>query len=511
MIVVITCFQDGAAFLPLTHNQPVAMLPLMNQPLIRHHIEQFADAGFDRFIVAAVDYPIPLGHYIGDGSRWGITIDLVVMREQCHEQQLLERIVSKRSGSPVIIMPAEIIVDLDIKGLLAFQKAGNDQCVKVYRRNQLEMIGAFQSPIPTFRRKLLSRPEYSGIMVVAGDDVSDVTAVQYLCEGNFMQIDSPFALWSANMAGLARSFSCLDKQGLGTAESDIVLGHHFRRGADTLLAGPALIGHHVRINPRASLEGWNIVGDGVFIDKGAQVARSVVAENTYIGLDISVEDSIVSGRLFYNLQIGQWVEIADSFILSDTRENEALALLATIWERSVAAFCLLVSMPLILGTILLRKIQGKPSFETRAAILTRVSIKQTHEEDDTRVNLLAFGNWHSLMGRLPGLLNVLKGDIRLVGVRALQSPIGALYQEEWARLREDAPCGLFTPVDAEGLNSGREEAKIVAENYYAATHSFAGDVKIFLLAGKELLRLSVAAATRKLLNWSQRGQRPDQR
>jgi len=508
MIVVITCFQDGGAFLPLTHNLPVAMLPLMNQPLIEHHIEQFVDAGFDRFIVAAVDYPIPLGDCLGDGSRWGITIDLVVLRERCHEQELLDRISSKRSGSPVIIMPAEIVMDLDVKGLLAFQKTGNDQCVKVYRRNQLEMIGAFQSPTPTFRKKLLSWPDHTGIMVVAGDDVSDAAAVQYLCEGNFMKIDSPFALWSANMAGLARSFSCLEKQGLGTAESDIVVGHHFQRGTDSLLAGPALIGHHVRMNPRASLEGWNIVGDGVFIDKGAQVARSVIAGNTYIGLDISVEDSIVSGRLFYNLKIGQWVEVADSFILSDTRENEALSVLATLWERSVAACCLIALLPLILGAVLLRKTQGKRFFEIRTSMLTRASIIHPHGEDDARIDLLSFENWHSLLGRLPGLLNVLKGDVRLVGVRPLQPPLGPIYQEEWTRLREDAPCGLFTPVDAEGLNSGREEAKIVAENYYAATRSFPGDVKIFLLAGKELLLSSVTGAIKRILNWSQRGRKP---
>ncbi len=498
MIVVLTCFQDGAPFSPLTHNRPVAMLPLMNQPLIQNHIENFVYAGLKKFIVVAVDYPTPLGEFLGDGSRWGVGLELVVVKEPYPQGRLLERISSKLKDVAAIIVPAEIVLDIDVKGLIDFQKEGNDPCVKVYRRNQLEMVGAFQSSSPSFRRKLLSHPAYTGVMVTNGEPAPESRTVGYLCEGNFMKIDTPFALWAANMAGLARSFSSLAKQGLSTADTDVVVGHHFHRGTDTLLAGPTLIGHHVRINTRASLEGWSVVGDGVFIDKGAQIARSVISKNTYVGADVTVEDSIVCGKLFYNLEIGQWVQVADSFILSDTRDNEVISLLEAVWHRAAAFCCLVLFMPFIIAGALLRKIRGKEFFQIRHVALTRASFSSAYAMKKRTVNLFSFGNWESFIGRLPGLLNVVIGQIRLVGVRPLELPYGKLYEEEWARLREDAPCGLFTPVDAESLHFGGEEAKIVAENYYAATRSFRADVKMFFVSEIKLLQLTVTSAAKKM-------------
>jgi lipopolysaccharide/colanic/teichoic acid biosynthesis glycosyltransferase len=93
----------------------------------------------------------------------------------------------------------------------------------------------------------------------------------------------------------------------------------------------------------------------------------------------------------------------------------------------------------------------------------------------------------SLAGRLPGLLDVIMGRIRLVGVRPLAKKELPLYEEEWTLLREQAPCGLFTPIDAEGLNDSLEEEKIVAENYYSATRSFTSDVRIFFRGVLKLL------------------------
>jgi NDP-sugar pyrophosphorylase family protein len=475
------------------------MLPLMNQPLVQNHIEYFVQAGFEQFLVVAVDYPIPLGEFLGDGSRWGVAVELVVLKEPYPQDRLLERISSKLQGLPAIIVPVEIVLDIDVKGLVDFQKAGNDQCVKVYRRNQLEMVGAFQSSTPSFRKKLLSHPAYTGIMVTNGDPVPEGRTAGYLCEGNFMKIDTPFALWAANMAGLARSFSSLAKQGLSTPDTDVVVGHHFHRGADTLLVGPMLIGHHVRINTRASLEGWNVVGNGVFIDKGAQIARSVVSKNTYIGAEVTVEDSIVCGKLFYNLEVGQWVQVADSFILSDTRDNEVISFLEAVWHRVAAVFCLVLFVPFIISGVLLRKIRGKESFQIRQVSLTKASFSSAYTMKERTVNLFSFGNWETFIGRLPGLLNVVLGQIRLVGVRPLELPCGRLYEEEWTRLREDAPCGLFTPVDAESLNLGGEEAKIVAENYYAATRSFRTDVKMFFVSAIKLLQLTVTSAVKRIL------------
>jgi len=500
MIVILTCFQDGKAFLPLTRHRPVAMMPLMDVPIIQTHIEHFVEAGFSRFIVVAVDYPIPLEEFLGDGSRWGVSIETVVLKDPYPNFALLDRLSFKLEAESVIIMPAELVLNLDVPDLVAFQSAGNDPYVKVFARHSLELVGGLKPPKPTFKKSRLTNLLDTGIMVARAGAGADQPGASYLYDGNLIRIDTPVALWSANMSGLGGFFSNIAGRRFTAPVGDLRIGHHFRRGRETEIVEPALIGHHVRLNHQASLYGWTVIGNGVFVDKGAHIGRSVIADHTYVGPHTTVEHAIVEGKHIYNLEVAQWVEVSDAFLISDIRESMlTFAVQSGFWRLFALGF-LMVSMPFIIFGGILRKIRGKPFFEFRSFIVTRASVQPSGTDEQPRVVCIGFEKWDSLLGRLPAVLNVISGRIKLVGVRPLQSKESVLYDEDWADLREDAPCGLFTPVDAEGIGEDQEEAKIVAENYYAATRSLFGDLKIFFLGVAKLAGLSATRALAKLFS-----------
>lgn len=492
MIVILTCFQDGKAFLPLTRNRPVAMLPFMNVPIIQMHIEYFVEAGFYRFLVVAVENPLPLQEFLGDGSRWGASIEVVVLKDPYPNFPLLHRLSYKLENESVIIVPAELVLNLDVNGIVAFHSAGDDPYVKVFTRHSLELIDGFQSPKPTFKKNPLSSLVDTGVMVAHAHAKAGQPGASYLYDGNLIRIDTPLALWSANMAGLGGFFSTIAGRHFTTPGTAVRIDHHFKRGAETQIVAPALIGHHVRLNYRASLYGWTVIGNGVFIDKGAHVSRSVIADHTYVGPQTAVEDAIVEGRHIYNLQVAQWVEVSDSFIISDIRESILSAAIQNGFWRIVALAFLIVSLPLIILGGVSRKVRGKRFFEVRNFITTKASLKHSEKDQQPRVACISFDNWNSLVGRLPALFNVARGQMRLVGVRPLQDKDSPLYSEYWTELREEAPCGLFTPVDSEGLSDDQEEAKIVAENYYAATRSMFNDLKIFFLSVVNLVTASIS-------------------
>ena len=48
-------------------------------------------------------------------------------------------------------------------------------------------------------------------------------------------------------------------------------------------------------------------------------------------------------------------------------------------------------------------------------------------------------------------------------------------------------AGLFTPVDAEGMNDSSEEEQIVAESLYAVKRSFREDFSVLVRAIKNLV------------------------
>jgi lipopolysaccharide/colanic/teichoic acid biosynthesis glycosyltransferase len=89
--------------------------------------------------------------------------------------------------------------------------------------------------------------------------------------------------------------------------------------------------------------------------------------------------------------------------------------------------------------------------------------------------------------RLPCLIDVLLGKIRLVGVRPLKEEDFEKYQDDWALQRFESLDGLFTPVDAECSEDALEEEKIAVENYYTATRNLQEDIKILWKAIKRLL------------------------
>ena len=58
----------------LTANSPKPLLKVAGKPLIEHHIERLVAAGFLQVVINVCYFADQIMTYLGDGSRWGITI-----------------------------------------------------------------------------------------------------------------------------------------------------------------------------------------------------------------------------------------------------------------------------------------------------------------------------------------------------------------------------------------------------------------------------------------------------
>ena len=104
------------------------------------------------------------------------------------------------------------------------------------------------------------------------------------------------------------------------------------------------------------------------------------------------------------------------------------------------------------------------------------------QDSAMRTNIFWFNDSGALLSRLPALLDVLRGRLKLVGVRPLTQEEFALYTDDWTKQRFEAPDGLFTPIDAEGAFDQAEDEKIAIENYYSVTRNFREDTKTLFKA-----------------------------
>lgn len=161
--------------------------------------------------------------------------------------------------------------------------------------------------------------------------------------------------------------------------------------------------------------------------------------------------------------------------------------------------------PLLLILIILLFIvnNGKPFFsQTRIGRdgypFTILKLKTMNDKIDKNGNLLAamervttVGNFcrkYSL-DELPQLLNVLKGDMSMVGPRPLLPDYLQLYNSHQIRRHEVLP-GITGWAQVNGRNTISWEEKFEYDVFYVDNQSFALDFKIILLTIKKVINKS---------------------
>lgn len=160
----------------------------------------------------------------------------------------------------------------------------------------------------------------------------------------------------------------------------------------------------------------------------------------------------------------------------------------------VSFFLLLLSSPILLATMLLLKFANKGSgvffFQSRPGlhgkIFKIVKFKTMTDERDSDGNLLPDEKRLTKVGRfvrstsideLPQLINVLKGDMSLIGPRPLLVQYLLLYNERQARRHEVRP-GVTGWAQVHGRNSLSWKDKFEYDVWYVDHLTFATDLSV---------------------------------
>lgn len=144
-----------------------------------------------------------------------------------------------------------------------------------------------------------------------------------------------------------------------------------------------------------------------------------------------------------------------------------------------------------LGTPILFK-QQRPGLKGKAFKMLKfrsmrdaVDADNVHLTDSERLTPFGRKLRSSSLDELPGLWNVLKGDMSLVGPRPLLVDYLPLYSPEQAR-RHDVKPGLTGWAQVNGRNAISWEDKFMYDVWYVDNQSFWLDLKILLLTVKKV-------------------------
>ncbi len=107
----------GERMRPLTDHVPKPLLLAGGKPLIEHQVERLAAAGFRRLVINHAYLGEQIEATVGDGSRWGITIDYSPERPALETGGGIFRALPLLGPQPFVVVNADIWSDLDYRNL----------------------------------------------------------------------------------------------------------------------------------------------------------------------------------------------------------------------------------------------------------------------------------------------------------------------------------------------------------------------------------------------------------
>ncbi|MDA8026070.1 MAG: sugar phosphate nucleotidyltransferase [Actinomycetota bacterium] len=320
MKAVIMAGGEGTRLRPLTATAPKPMLPIANRPMLLHIIELLKKHGIDEVVITVAFMANAIRTYFGDGSEFGIRISYA------NEDSPLGTAGSvgncrEQLDSTFLVISGDVLTDIDISALVKFhvdneamatiglKSMENPLEFGIVTTNEDGTVGRFLEK-PTWGQ-VFSDTINTGIYVLEPDIFSyipvgkvldfsqevfpkiledDKSIHAMICEGYWEDVGTLEAYLSVHTDILTNKVN-VELDGF-MMDKGIYLGDGSEIHPTALVEGPVVIGDNCRIGPDARVRPYSVIGSNSRISTSAEIDRSVLHENVYIG-----EGSLIRGTI----------------------------------------------------------------------------------------------------------------------------------------------------------------------------------------------------------------------
>lgn len=393
---------------PISQQYCPALLSLGGKSTLVHAIEDVAGAGIEKIYLVISSQAFQIESLLGDGTRWGIQIEYLLSRGEEKPSEIINR-YRDQFDSSLLLVRGDMIRSACIKEFLA-SGADQDYSSAAYIQQQ---------PAGVVLCHELSEAHVIDLLHFENirHDADHTVAKIELADKSVSYLDELPTFFDTSISLCNGRFSGISSLGLKT-ESGLVHGRNKKISPRASIQGDIWLGNNVSIEDDVEIIGPVVIGDDVLIDNGARLQNSVVLPDTYLGKGVSLENSLLSKSYIYRQDIGIGLPITDDFLASALAFNGA-----PLTDRVLATLLFILSAPLWIYAALLAVLNTPRSLFSSISIHANgPQISDSRSSQPRSTKALEWNISSPLLRRLPWLLNVIKGDIRLIGTSPLIQP-----------------------------------------------------------------------------------------
>lgn len=472
----------------LNERYPTPMIPLLDRPFIQHVIEVLVEQGLSRFEIVLSHLPEKVETYLGDGSRWGSSFRFHLARNPENPYETLRSIDFGFDIKQVLLAHADRLPLIQLSDLREMSKSM--LFCESRREYPNNWSGWALLPIDILK-KLPSNANESKLAEHLMKGIHN-PAPKLVETSLVLDFRSYKGILAAHKAVLAGQFEGL-MIGAKEVEDGIWLSRNVSLHPTVKLSAPVYIGEDCRIERGGELGPYAVVEHDSILESGCTVRESVVFPRSYVGEALELNEVLVDRNRLINVRLGAVVAIADEFILGEMSAGFIKSPLFGLSLRCTGMALLLLSAPLLALTALILRLfrRGPVLFKKEAVRLpasTDESLWQTFEQwsfyNPEEVHLQAAkqehltGFRHFLLAFLPGLINVVKGELRFVGVASRTRGEILDLNDDWRALYLRTKAGLITEAFVQYGAKPTEDELYAAQAFYSAKSGFIYDLKL---------------------------------
>ena len=98
--MILICPETPTGPHTLGQGQPAAMVSLFGRPLLEHFLIHYSDLGIKHFHIIASDRPESIRRFIGNGEKWGVTIQIHAWPSEPTTKEALFKLSPKKDAVP---------------------------------------------------------------------------------------------------------------------------------------------------------------------------------------------------------------------------------------------------------------------------------------------------------------------------------------------------------------------------------------------------------------------------